>query len=664
MSSSIFDILKKVPNDQYACTKCDSVPEIIDINIDLGTVEIKCPFHGNESLNIKDYFEKELKYLYYSFECKLTSIPQKDRLNRRNYFIFNSYPDGDKNIICCESCSHHQFGKAIKVNELNCTCKKHFKKYTKYCIECRKHFCDEKECKCEHDGDQNKVKIIEKPADENIKLIKEKKRNFELKIKLLNTIIETYEKHPSNYFNALNIRNISEIFKSKKNDNMEDMKTKFEGTLNEQIEKYESMLEKERKIQENYKELLQKSLVKTENLEKEILNMLNVKLKVKLVGNEIKIDLNNKNVENIDLKLLGLVRFNNLEEMNLSHNPKLSDIEPIAKLKSPNLKKLDLSYNAINDVNPIKKLMEKQVLKVVNLDGNNLAKKEIDKIKQLLKDGISKTVSQKECNLIYEINNSNNNSIKILGKDFVNKNKEFIKIKDGDNLKEITEYYEYNKSKDKYTLNITLIINDNIKDISKMFSQCQNLKSVGKFDLDLSNITNISDLFCECSSLTYLPPSMSEWNTSKVTDMSGLFYGCSSLKSLPDISKWDTSNVKNMMSVFNNCKSLEKLPDISKWKVQNATNLSCMFAFCSSLTEIPKGISNWDIKNATNLGNMFNGCSKLEDLSGLTKWNTSSVTDMNNMFKGCTSMKKRPDIKKWNMKNVNDKNGMFDNCPK
>ena len=49
-----------------------------------------------------------------------------------------------------------------------------------------------------------------------------------------------------------------------------------------------------------------------------------------------------------------------------------------------------------------------------------------------------------------------------------------------------------------------------------------------------------------------------------VTDMSNLFNNCSSLTSLPDISKWNTIKVIDMNNMFNDCRSLISLPDISK----------------------------------------------------------------------------------------------------
>ena len=54
-----------------------------------------------------------------------------------------------------------------------------------------------------------------------------------------------------------------------------------------------------------------------------------------------------------------------------------------------------------------------------------------------------------------------------------------------------------------------------------------------------------------------------------VEDISYMFSGCNSLKSLSDISKWDIANITNISGIFYNCESLKSLPDISKWNINN-----------------------------------------------------------------------------------------------
>ena len=73
-------------------------------------------------------------------------------------------------------------------------------------------------------------------------------------------------------------------------------------------------------------------LNKLNSLEKKVLDYLNVKFKINITGKEINIDLNNKNIGNIDLMLLTSILSDNLEYINLSHN-RISDIRPLKDLK-------------------------------------------------------------------------------------------------------------------------------------------------------------------------------------------------------------------------------------------------------------------------------------------------------------------------------------------
>ena len=63
-----------------------------------------------------------------------------------------------------------------------------------------------------------------------------------------------------------------------------------------------------------------------------------------------------------------------------------------------------------------------------------------------------------------------------------------------------------------------------------------------------------------------------------VTNMSYMFYDCSSLISLPDISNWNTNNVTNMSWMFNNCSSLIYLPDMNNFIL--SSNNYIFFNFC------------------------------------------------------------------------------------
>ena len=170
--------------------------------------------------------------------------------------------------------------------------------------------------------------------------------------------------------------------------------------------------------------------------------------------------------------------------------------------------------------------------------------------------------------------------IKIFGKNFVENNSEnFVFIYDNDEYK-LTEYLEIGKNKniDKDILEIKLqVIKNNITNLSYMFDECTSLYSLPNICfLDTSNVTNMSGMFLGCKSLNYLSD-ISKWNTSNVESMNGMFNGCTSLSFLPDISVWDVSNVIDMSFMFSGCKSISNFPDFSKWDVSKVKNFEMMF---------------------------------------------------------------------------------------
>ena len=135
---------------------------------------------------------------------------------------------------------------------------------------------------------------------------------------------------------------------------------------------------------------------KLNQLEQKILKYFNNKLNVQLIGKEISIDLNNKNIENIDLSLLSSIDFKNLEEINLSNN-KISNIEPLKNFK--NLKKIDLSFNEIIKIDELKNISENNnKIEILYLNDNMIEDAEI------LKQNIFPN--------IIEVNLDNNNIIK------------------------------------------------------------------------------------------------------------------------------------------------------------------------------------------------------------------------------------------------------------
>ena len=199
----------------------------------------------------------------------------------------------------------------------------------------------------------------------------------------------------------------------------------------------------------------------------------------------------------------------------------------------------------------------------------------------------------------------------------------------------------------------------NLTDMSDMFYNCSKLTSVG--DLSSWNtpkVTTIYGMFSSCSALTTLD--LSSWNTSKVTNMNSMFSSCSSLTTL-DLSSWNTSKVASMNYMFDRCSSLTTL-DLSSWNISSVTTMQSMFDRCSALTTLD--LSSWNTSNLTRAPMMFSSCSALTSVGDLSGWNTSKVTNMSYMFNGCKSLTSVGDLSSWNTSNLASASCMFYNCSK
>ena len=173
-----------------------------------------------------------------------------------------------------------------------------------------------------------------------------------------------------------------------------------------------------------------------------------------------------------------------------------------------------------------------------------------DKIKNIF--NIYNKMNIDEINIIYKIEEKDK-AIKLFDKNFVENNKNNCKLIINGKEKELKEMYNFGLFNTK-------------KDLLEI-----KLKGI-------TNITNLSNMFEGCSSLSSLAD-ISKWNTSNVKRMDYMFYGCSSLSSLPDISKWNTSNVIRMYGMFYGCSSLSSLDNIiSKWNTSNVTDLNYIFS--------------------------------------------------------------------------------------
>ena len=241
-------------------------------------------------------------------------------------------------------------------------------------------------------------------------------------------------------------------------------------------------------------------LTKLNSLEKKVKDFLNFKLKVNITGNELSLDLNNKNIGNSELMLLTGVISDKVEDLNLNHN-NISDVRPLKELNK--LKKLDLSFNKLNgysiySINDIRKDVAKETLSYktisINLDNNNLVQKDINELKNIItckhESLNSNNNDDKQAALLNKLNRLENKillyfnnklSIKLTGKEvkinLSNKNIGNIELDllSGVDFKDLEEI---------------ILSHNNISNIEPL----QNFKHLKKIDLSYNKINNINSL--------------------------------------------------------------------------------------------------------------------------------------------------------------------------
>ena len=210
----------------------------------------------------------------------------------------------------------------------------------------------------------------------------------------------------------------------------------------------------------------------------------------------------------------------------------------------------------------------------------------------------------------------------------------YVRLTGSGSDKTMTFYYDGNKTKTDYNLDVSAWENDadNITHVffdgsfadakpsttASWFYGFENLESIEDIaNLNTSNVTNMAGMFMYCASLNNLD--VSHFNTSNVTNMGGMFMYCASLTSL-DVRNFDTSNVTDMSNMFGACASLTSL-DVSNFNTSNVTNMKYMFSNCQSLTKL--NLLNLDFSSVTDISWMFGENYKLEtiyctaDLSGV-----------------------------------------------
>ena len=142
------------------------------------------------------------------------------------------------------------------------------------------------------------------------------------------------------------------------------------------------------------------------------------------------------------------------------------------------------------------------------------------------------------------------------------------------------------------------------------FSQLTTIEGIE--NLNTENVTNMSEMFKDCSGLTSLD--LSSFNTAKLTGMGSMFDGCSGLTSL-DLSSFNTAEVRYMSSMFDGCSRLTTIYVSNDFATSEVISSDNMFEGCSNLNGYDSN------KTDHNMANYTSGYFTKSNLTPCVKWN-------------------------------------------
>jgi len=179
------------------------------------------------------------------------------------------------------------------------------------------------------------------------------------------------------------------------------------------------------------------------------------------------------------------------------------------------------------------------------------------------------------------------------------------------------------------------------------FEGCANLQITAGDLPNLSGVTNMNQMFKECTALNS-PSNINSWNTTSVTNMSEMFFDAASFNQ--NIGSWNTSAVTDMSQMFREATVFNQ--NIGPWNTGAVTNMSNMFFFASAFNQ---NIGSWNTSSVTNMSATFRAAHAFNQNIG--SWNTSSVADMSLMFGSAIAFNQN--IGSWNTAAVTNMSEMF-----
>ena len=337
--------LEDINNEEFFCPECGEVPEILDIHIENNKIKLKCKNCGIKERTIKEFLflesTKKSNNEFIETSCGICKT-KREKDNNEFYYCYDCQKDFCN--ICYETCKMSKH-KAIKVIEKKNKCPNHPNNFTHFCIDCQENFCIEELEKehINHETIEIKEFNVENYLEERKKIIERNKYLSDL-VRFNRLILKTCEKFQDNYFYLENAIKLGKSIEEEKKRDSNDIEYNFDD-INNDIDLYE-------------KEIKQK-----------IINM-REKDQIELKREETFLHLSNRELKDENFELISKIRFNQLNEINLSGNS-IIKIEPLNKMILPFLEYLNLSNNKIENIKPVANLKSKK-LKEIFLHHNDI----------------------------------------------------------------------------------------------------------------------------------------------------------------------------------------------------------------------------------------------------------------------------------------------------
>lgn len=152
----------------------------------------------------------------------------------------------------------------------------------------------------------------------------------------------------------------------------------------------------------------------------------------------------------------------------------------------------------------------------------------------------------------------------------------------------------------------------------------------------LANVTDFSNCFYGCTSLTSLPEGLFAKAT-HATNFNYAFGGCTGLTTLPSDLFAQNAEATLFTGTFYQCTSLETLPATLFAGAVKAAAFNKTFYECSSLTALPEGLFDHNA-NVSDISQAFSHCTKLKQIPVTLFDHMRMLQTTSEMFYNCTSL--------------------------